>query len=332
MVMRAWNHHAPEAFPHGTGDRREGGVNDVRRQLDPNENFRPALGIAAILLVAYSIVAGPLTFIRATKRGRPLDPLVWTPAWSLVALALIVFVGFAGKGFRGRARRISIAEAMSGQARAPIRRFRGFFSSRTRALTVAATDGSSVLDVSLSDSSDHSGAVLRVDRDGLTLDGLTALPWETVLVAEDGFADLKGGITIVRTPDGSADVTNHTGRTLADVYVFVPKGDIHYFDTLGDGASVHAAAGKWITSSSSFTHYSSGAFPIHAFDDGMLAPGKSSAGQIWDAIAHAAGGGVDFWPDDRSVVMAEVAGGEKVSSDSGLSVDSDRMFLRVMGR
>src|SRR5262249_30374111 len=117
LVSKSWDRRAAQVFPHGSGDRRMVDLKEGRRALDPNENFRPALGVAAILLVLYSIAAGPLTFIRATKKGRPLDPLVWAPACAAIAFGLIVLIGLAGKGWRGRARHIALVEAGAGMSR-----------------------------------------------------------------------------------------------------------------------------------------------------------------------------------------------------------------------
>jgi len=39
---------------------------------------------------------------------------------------------------------------------------------------------------------------------------------------------------------------------------------------------------------------------------------------------------VDWWPDDKTVVLADVEGGERVKTDNGLSVEADRMLLRVV--
>ncbi|HEY8038548.1 MAG TPA: hypothetical protein VIF15_02090, partial [Polyangiaceae bacterium] len=212
MLGDAWDRHALVAFPHGGGVQRATNLYEVHRALDPNENFRPALGIAAILLVLYSIAAGPLTFIRAHRRGRPLDPLVWAPVASAGCFALIVVVGLAGKGWSGRARHVELVEAGAGMSRGSVRRFRGFFASQTRAMRVRASEPGSVLEVLATDSRDQGDAVLRLDKDGASLENLTSLPWQTVVVSEDGFTDLGGGIAVREKTDGSVVVSNHTGR------------------------------------------------------------------------------------------------------------------------
>src|SRR5205085_2527536 len=136
LVERAYALRATEVFPVGGQERYPYGLEAVRRALDPNENFRPALALAGILLVAYAIAVGPIAFLRASKRKRPLEPLKWVPALSLVTFGLIVLTGMAGRGWRGRARHLALVESASGSELGTVRRFRGFFASRSEALAV----------------------------------------------------------------------------------------------------------------------------------------------------------------------------------------------------
>lgn len=336
LLAHAWDRRSRQVFPHGTGERRSSNFYELRRSLDPNENFRIALGISAILLVVYSILAGPITYIRATRRGRPLDPLLWAPMWSAAAFALILVIGLAGKGWRGRARHVAVVETGAGMTRGAIRRFRGFFSSQTQSLTVKASDRSCVLDVVAADSREHGDAIMRLDRNGAKLENLTALPWQTVVVAEDGLYDFKGGVSILPTPDGSADVVNRSGRDLARVLVYVPKQGIYFFAALKDGDRLHASAGKLLLAAASRPRFSAGTMNVHGFDPAYI--GSTIGGKDGEAVEHAwlpitasAGTAIDWWPDDAAALLAEVVGGEGTKNDSGLSVESDRLLLRVTG-
>jgi hypothetical protein len=337
LLAHAWDGRAKQIFPHGSGERRSTGLNEIRKSLDPNENFRIALGISAILLVVYSIVAGPITYIRATRRGKPLDPLLWAPMWSAIAFGAILLIGLAGKGWRGRARHVAIVETGAGMTRGAIRRYRGFFSSQTRSLTIQASDRSCVLDVVASDSHEHGDAVMRIDRNGARLENLTSLPWQTVVVAEDGLYDFKGGISILPTPDGSVDVVNHSARELRELLVYVPKQGIYYFSSLKDGDRLHANGGKLLLAHLSRPRSTAGTLAVHGFDPAYLAStiaGKEGehVHQAWLPVTSAAGPAVDWWPDDAAVVLAEVVGGEGTKSDSGLSIESDRLLVRVVGQ
>lgn len=340
MVQTAWDRQAPRAFPTGSGDRRYlySRTDEVRRALDPNENFRPALGFAAVLLVIYSIVVGPVTFLRAQKRGKPLSPLKWAPLWSAAAFASIVVVGLAVKGLRGRSRRISLTEVGAGMTRGSVTRFRGFYTSETKALSVAATDRSNVLDVMSSDSVMGADAVMRLDRGGAVLENITSLPWQTLVVREDGFRDLKGAVTISGT--GTAlTAQNHTGQTIKDALFYVPGDGVRWFVEIKDGDTVTASAGKLVQSAYSRRSASAGTMTIHQLGESEMAYSsaitKKDGERIektWKPISSAAGEQVDWWPDDQPVLMGELDGGEGVKTDSNLRIETDRALLRVVGK
>lgn len=350
LVNRAWDLRASIAFPAGANARNAtyayyGGAqrpDGVRRALDPNENFRPALGFAAILLVLYSILVGPVNFLRAKNRGKPLRPLLLAPIFSAAAFGAIVVVGLGVKGWRGRARHLAFAETGSGQTRAAITRFRGFYTSETRALSITASDRTSVLDVLSSDSIMDDKARVRVDRDGFSLENITSLPWQTLVVRENGFIDLKGGVTITpsaapktATTTNDADVTNDTGATLDDVLVWIPGDGVRWFQSLKSGDKITASAGKLVESASARRAMAAGTMMIHAFDPPTVATMLATTdgdrlSKMWTPITTVAGDGIDWWPDDADVVMAEMEGGERVKTDNGLSVESDRMLVRIV--
>jgi hypothetical protein len=346
MMNKAWDRRASVVFPTGANPRNatyayygggSGKTDDVRRALDPNENFRPALGFAALLLVLYSVFVGPVNFLRAKNRGKPLRPLVLAPIFSLAAFGAIVVLGLGVKGWRGRTRHLAFAETGSGSARASITRFRGFYTSETRALSITASDRTSVLDVLSSDSIMDDKALVRVDRDGFSLENITSLPWQTLVVRENGFIDLKGAVTITTTPGSPAvtEVKNDTGSTLLDALVYVPGDGVRYFDTIKNGDKVTASAGRLVLSGASRRTTSAGAMTVHAFDPATIATMLDTKNgervtKTWSPITQVAGDAIDWWPDDKTVVLADVEGGERVKTDNGLSVEADRMLLRVV--
>ena len=341
LLEHAWDRRAINVVAHGGGEYESMNFDSVRRALDPNENFRLALGVAAILLVLYSIVCGPLLFLRAARKGKPLAPLVWAPVLSLVTFLAIVAVGFLVKGWHGRARHLAIVETGAGVSRGAIRRFRGFFTSESRALSIASSDAASVLSVASADSSSsQERSALSVDRNGVTLEDINALPWQTIVVQEDGFLDFKGGVSIVAAKDGSLDVSNHTGRLLKNLLVSVPGDGIHFVEQLADGASVHAIDAQKLSG----VLTAAGSAPkaaTHTLSLGHILtgfPGKhdkhaDALRSSWDVLETALGGYVDWWPDAVPVVLAEVDGGEgAVKRDANLPVESDRLLLRVVGK
>jgi hypothetical protein len=336
MLADAWDRRAVLAFPHGGGPQRAGDLSDVHGALDPNEGFRPALGVAALLLVLYSIASGPLLFRRARLRGRPLEPLVWAPVLSAGCFALIVVVGLAGKGWGGRARRLALVEAGAGTSRGTVRRFRAFYSSRTRSMRVRASEPDAVLDVVSSDSRDADPAVLRIDQQGASLEDLTGLPWQTVVVGEDGFTDLGSGVAVQGNGDGSVVVTNRTGRALRDVIVWAPDTEATWFARIDDGATVVSSGGRALFTRAARSSATAGTRVVHELDTSRWASalGGRAADEMvpwWSAVSSAAGPAVDWFPDDVPVVMGEIAGGEGARTDSGLRVDSDHLLFRVVG-
>jgi hypothetical protein len=334
MIADAWDRRALLVFPQGAG-LRSSNLYEVHRALDPNENFRPALGIAAILLVLYSIAAGPLTFMRAKKKGRPLDPLVWAPIASAGCFALIVVVGLAGKGWSGRARHLALVEAGAGMSRGSVKRFRGFFASETRAMRVRSSEPASVLELLTTDSRDHEAPVLRLDKDGASLEDLTSLPWQTVVVGEDGFSELAGGVAVREKSDGSVVVANHTGKELRNVVVWAPKSDASWFQSIPDGQTVLSTSGRTLWAPAGRSVGSAGTRVVHELDvnrfSAVLGHAAEDMTSQWSAIAAAGGTATDWWPDDVPVVIGEVRGGEGSKSDGGLRVESDVLLFRVVG-
>jgi hypothetical protein len=324
------------AFPQGVGEERNGSSYEVQRALDPNQNFRPALGVAALLLVLYSVLAGPLLFMRAKARGRPLDPYVRAPIVSAACFGAVVLVGLAGKGWSGRARHLSLVETGAGMSRGTAHRFRGLFTSQTRAMHVRASEASSVLQIFTSDSSESREPVLRLDKDGLTLEDFTSLPWQTIVVSEDGFVDVGAGLAVKEQPDGSVAVTNRTGHALKDVAIWAPKSGASWVASLDDGASVSSASAKVVFRASARLTSSAGARTVHpleatAFGTVLGADHAEEMLTAWNALGAAAGTAVDWWPDGIPVVLAEISGGEGAHADTGLRVESDRLLLRGVG-
>ncbi len=307
-------------------------VSDVRRQLDPNENSRWSVLVAAFLLVAYAALAGPLNFALASRAGRPLRALRNVALGSAVAFGAIVLLGTIAKGVTGRSQRLSLVEASGGMGRGVVRRYRGFFTPRARALRVEASDPGALVSMA-GESNDR--ATLRVDRGGVALENVLTLPWQTVIVREEGLFDLRGGLTLARAEGGDVRVTNRLGRDLAGVVVSVPGRGRYFFPKLGDGASALASEGQALTSHT-VTSSPAGALSLHDHGFATLrdeldkaAPGLTAA---WLALASTAREKpLDWWPDAVPVAIGQLAGGEGALRDAGLRVGADRCLVRVLG-
>lgn len=339
MVNHAWDRRAPVAFPPQAGPGALPHRDDVRRALDPNENFRPALGFAAIVLALYSIFVGPVVFLRARKKDKPFLPLTWAPLLSIAAFGSIVLAGLAVKGWTGRSRQIAMVETGAGFTRGAARRYRGFFTSETKALRISATDPASIIDVVHFDSLVSQDSSLSVDRDGLSLDKITSLPWQTLVVREDGFTDLKGPVSVIKNDLGStpnATIVNHTGKELLDVIVYLPLDGARWIPSIKNGASADSSKGQFLWGSSSRRATSAGTATVHMLDSASLGTplGKKDGDRVsatWHLAETSTDETVDWWPDDSPVVLTELVDPDHPATDSGLRVESERMLLRVIG-
>lgn len=342
LVRVAWDREEALALAGGTLALDEGRVEPLRRLLDPNEGNRWAIGLAAALLVAYAVLAGPVSFRRAARRNSPLRALVELPIWSGAAIVLIVAIGAVAKGGRSRARRLALVECGAGERRAPVTRLRALFASSAAAIRVASLAPASLLD--LAGVSRGTARALVLEHGGAVLEGLHGRPWETLLVREDGMLDLGGAVRFV-TLDRDVRVENGLPRDLVAVVARAPGGQLTYFSRIPRGQAVSLASGKAVGGPTSFAPPGAMAARIpvaatpmvaHRLEayrfSGLANADSAGAGDVWTALESATSEPTDFWPDDAPSLVAELPGGEGVGTDSGLTVESDRLFLRVVGR
>ena len=303
-------------------------ASSVHRQLDPNENSRFAVLFVGLALLLYAIIAGPVNFSRAAKKGRPLRALAMLPLLSAGTFVAIVVFGIFAKGLQGRARHLTLIQAGAGAERASAHRFRGFFVANGEELSVRTTDAASV--IRRSDAvRDVAEQTLFVDRDGSRLIEMQSLPWETLVVRENGFATLGSGISIVPREGGDATIVNRTGRDLRGVIVHVPGRPMTYFSRLGDGDSVLASSGRTARIRGGGVYGHRG-FDASAIGE-LLEPDVPGLGKAWQAILGAAGFQVDWFPHDTPVLLAQLDGGEGMTVDSSVKLESDRALVRVLG-
>jgi hypothetical protein len=327
LVRHAWERASVVALPHGQASLDEPRAENVRRVLDPNEATRWTVVVSTLLLLLYAALAGPLNFYLAQRRGRPLRALLYLPIWAGIALASIVLLGILGKGLTGRARHLTLIEAGAGMARASITRFRGLYGARADDVTVRAARGS-VLDV-MGEAEDTTRDLL-IDRDGLRLERLREKPWQVQVVREDGFTNLGAGVSLVQAENGELMIKNRCARDLLAVIVHAPGQGMSYFPKLSDGETVSLRQGRPIGPAPSSS--STGVRPLSAasFRDQVEERAKG-AGAAWEALEMLTSSEADWWPEDVPVLIAELDGGEGRTQDSGLRLDLDRVFVRVVG-
>jgi hypothetical protein len=330
LVRHTWDRSNFIALRNGTSEPETYRLEAIRRFLDPNEATRWTVGVSAILLLIYAVLAGPVNFHLARKKNRPLRALAMVPIWSFAMILAIVVIGMLGKGLSGKARRLTLVEAGAGMSRASAVRFRGYYASSSGELSVRPTSWDAVLDVL--DSDEETERTLVVDADGARLEQFRSKPWKTVLVREDGFIQLGAGISIVPTADGDYVVHNRTARDLLGGILKVPGRDAGYFPLIKDGEAVRLSKA---TKTFSGVGKLGGMGAVHVLGNSEFEESVDKAGErlgsAWEAIGNAASTDADFWPHDVPVLIAALDGGEGRTHDGGLAVDVDRVLVRVVG-
>lgn len=328
LTRHAWDRGSVVALPFAEATLDESRLRLVRKVLDPNEGARWTIIVSAVLLLAYAGLAGPLNFYVARKASQPLRALARLPLWSALALVLIVLLGTLGRGVSGRARRLTLIEAGAGMSRAVATRFRGLYASSAQERVVQASARGNVLDVA--GDADETGRRLVVDRDGPRLTQLRGRPWEVVVVQEDGFIGLGGGVSLLTAADGLVQIRNRLGRDLLGVVLVPPGGrSARLFPRIRDGEAASEGAGQvlGLTRGGGLTRSTLNLAPHEETLDRAV-PGLTAA---WEAIEGATTRSIEFWPSDVPVLLGQLDGGEGKLTDSGFPLESDRSLIRVIG-
>jgi len=336
LVRRAWDQQADTAFVGGRTGFDGTRLDPARKFLDPNEAHQWTVGFSAIVLLGYSLIAGPVVFRRAAKKNDPLRVLRELPLWSLGTLVLIVAIGLFARGGRARARRLAVVECRAGTEHCAAMRLRAFFASSAAALHVHSNGVTDLLDVA-SDERTITRALVQ-DGEGAHLQELRGRPWETVLVREDGFVDLGGKVSF-RSTGADVEIVNGLARDLVAVVAHAPGGDLRFFRRIPKGTSARIGAGEALgtpvvlttpvlpVKGPSGTTHRLEAYRFSSKAD--LASHESGA--AWTALETLAQEDADFWPDDAPTLVGELEGGDGVTRDSGLAVDKNHWLIRVVG-
>lgn len=325
LVRHTWHRRTHVAFRLGE-TALDNPPDPIRRVLDPSEKERWAIAVAALILLIYSLLAGPVNFYRAGRAERPLRALVHLPLWALGASLSIVLLAFVSKG-AARARHLTLVEAGAGMSRGSAVTFRGFYTPTSRELLVYPLHADGILELS-GDTSGHQERRVLVDRDGARLGELSTKPWQLAIVREDGFMELGGGVSLVETGPGSLRIKNGLTRDLVTVLVKLPGAPGRYFSRISAGASVRAEQGELLRQELlAWTWLGLGnwtASPLVEQDDATLADALT-------ALEGYAPNDTLWWPDDVPVLLGQLGGGKGASRDAGVAVDYDRVVVRVVG-
>ena len=137
-------------------------------------------------------------------------------------------------------------------------------------------------------------------------------------------------MSIVRAPDGDLSIKNRAARDLLSVVVNAPGKGLFFFPQIADGQTVALRQGRALGASPSATPLGTHLLSSASFRDAVEARTRG-AGVAWEAVDGLTGTETDWWPSDVPVLIGMLEGGEGRSQDSGLRLDVDRLFVRVVG-
>jgi hypothetical protein len=321
------------SLPAGTGLRFQDDER-VRKFIDPNHGFRPSLGIAAVLLVIYALLVGPVAFARARKLGQPLSVLRITPLLALGLFTLLVGLGKIGKGFRGRARRLQVLEVAGGATKGSTTTFHAFYVADPNVVEVVASRPIDTVHVVEPFSE---GDPIELDRGSIAVRAVRAHPWQTIVVAEEGMRDVGGGI-ILEGNGQRLTLVNKTTWTLEHVVlhpetIAAAPARSRYFAKVAPGETVVARDGVAVDRRVRplpyhFVAGGGGGEPLIKNDD----PSSDAIDALdalvsaWSGSSYPAGEPVPFQLP-MATALVRTSGGQS----SGLNIEREAILIRVLG-
>lgn len=321
------------SLPAGTGLRWQDD-DRVRKFLDPNHGFRPSLGIAAVLVVIYALFVGPLAFSRARKLGKPLAVLRITPLLALGLFALLVGLGKLGKGFRGRARKLAVVELAGGAQRGSATTFHAFYVADPNVVEVIA---GRPIDTVHAVEPFSEGDPIELDRGSIAVRAVRAHPWQTIVVAEEGAREVKGGI-VLEGNGQKLTLINKTSWTLEHVVLHpettaASPARSRYFAKVAPGETVVAREGIAVDRRVRplpyhFVAGGGGGEPLIKNDD----PSADAIDALdalvtaWAGSSFPAGEPVPFTLPVATALVRTTGG-----TSSGLSIEREAILVRVIG-
>lgn len=321
------------SLPAGTGLRWQDD-DRVRKFLDPNHGFRPSLGIAAVLVVIYALLVGPVAFGRARKLGRPLAVLRATPLLALGLFVLLVGLGKIGKGFKGRARRLTVLEIAGGAQHGSATTFHAFYVADPNVVEVVAARP---IDTVHAVEPFSEGDPIELDRGSIAVRAVRAHPWQTIVVAEEGARDVKGGI-VLEGNGQKLTLINKSSWTLEHVVLHpettaASPARSRYFAKVGPGETVVARDGVAVDRRVRplpyhFVAGGGGGEPLIKNDD----PSADAIDALdalvtaWSGASYPMGEPVPYALPIATALVRTTGG-----TTSGLSLEREAILVRVVG-
>lgn len=197
-------------------------IRELRSALDPNDQYLGSVAFAALLLMFYVIIVGPLNFRWVARRGKPLLALITTPLLSFAAFTLLLLTGYTSKGITPRVRSVEIDETVSGYPRAYGRQYLSLFLASTGDLAWKRPEEVLVRQMG---TGGGWGGRMREGGGERVLDEVRARLWQTIFLREDRVVDLGGPVVLEPglAPEGPLVVHNRSRVKLRGA-VWVDEG------------------------------------------------------------------------------------------------------------
>jgi hypothetical protein len=306
-----------------------GGPSSARRLLNPERRGNWGVGLSALLLCIYAVIAGPVAFSRAKAKNRPLRALIWLPAFSIAMFLVIVVIGLVSRGSGSRARRMTFVDLGAGMDRGVGRRWRAILFPNSATFDAAPERRTSFLRRTWTDRSAGEPSTQIIDREGLFVKGVNVAPWETATLREEGIFSVGEGVSVGVNEVGDVSVRNRTGRTLKSVLVKLPDDTMRFFtDVAPDGSITAPVAAPGEKPWRRFTNYADTESQIQSVfaDRDAIADGSFFAG-----LSSALGRDIEWLPMGVAVVLATFDEPSGSKSDTGAPLEWDRTLIRVVG-
>jgi len=293
----------------------------LRPSLDPNEGYRPALALVAVVLLLYVLLVGPLNFTFVGRRGKPTLALLTTPVAAAGCLLVLLAVGYIGKGTTMRHRSVEIVEIVEGERAGPARRYGGLFLTRPASFDLPSPARGIVRPIS--DGRDSPVSV--DDGETTTLRRMQGGLWETIFVREDRIADMGGEVVFERAGRRVVAVVNRTPHDLRGAVVVDGVGGVYRVGDVpaGGRAIVPSTTAMSIGTGNAF--WGADDYTVTQFAEVMGFPRDQR--EVLDGVSKVFGGNFTVGSVPTLLAVAEI---ERDDVAGTFSAELDYTFIRVV--
>jgi hypothetical protein len=246
------------------GSAQQASFGRLRAALDPNEGYRPALALIAVVLFLYVLLVGPLNFWWVQRRKTPTYALVTTPALALACVVVMFMVGYLGKGVLMRYRRVEIVEAVAGDDTGLARRYTGLYATRPTTIEIPGPEQGGIMRIA-----GGSGGLVRAGDEHATLEDVRAGLWETVFTREDRTLPLGEGISFDVDGARLANVVNRSALDLHNAFVIDGMGQVFLVGDIAAGATAPIARDSTYFVAAGSTFYDASSLEVGTLRDAL---------------------------------------------------------------